>query len=171
MEHLQDVLLKEFSEESERSFSLGDTYDMKANVLLVVLTFLAGQSVYFLSLSHFWPIRYGQFLSSALIIISGVMILVELLPRNYQGYFPSNGAIERKISELRDKHKKNEEMVASELRETKIEWARSRASKNKEINARKSRLLDGAFWFLLTAILLNLATLAAFAMFPFLLAH
>lgn len=170
MEHLQDILIKEFSEESERSFSLGDTYDMKANVLLVVLTFLAGQSVYFLSLSHVWPIRYGQFVSSALIIVSGVMILLELFPRDYQGYFPSNGAIERKISELREKHK-SEETVISELGKMKIEWARSRARKNKEINARKSVLLNRAFWFLLAVISINLVTLAVFATHPSLLAH
>ena len=167
---MQDALLTEFSSESERSFSLGDTYDMKANVVLVVITFLAGQTAYFLSITHSPAVRDGQMLSAFLLVVCGVLTLVELFPRTYLFFSPSNGAIERKAKKFREEQKA-EEAVLRELLKHEVEWARERAVHNKGINKTKSAILGVIFWILSGAVVINLVTLVLFAMCPSLLAH
>lgn len=101
MDNLRTILLKEFSDESERSFVLGDTFDMKASILLVVITFLITQSFSFLAKADLLIIRYGQKAAAFLLAGAGALTIWELFPRDYIFFSPSNGAIEKKIAKLR----------------------------------------------------------------------
>jgi hypothetical protein len=171
MDSLQDVLLKEFSYEADRGFATCDAYDMKANVLLVVMAFLAAQTAYFISIAHSPIVQCGQFLSGLLLTMCGVLALAELLPRDFMAYSPSNGAIEKKIAKLRMEHDGNDEQVLRNLVDAQIGWARERAISNKKINRSKSRLLTWAFWTLSGAVIINLLTLVALSIHPFSLVH
>jgi hypothetical protein len=75
MGSLQDALLSEFSSEAERSFSLGDAYDMKANVLLVIITFLAAQTAYFLNITAGSTARFAQDISAVSISVAAILTL------------------------------------------------------------------------------------------------
>jgi len=171
MDSMQSILLKEFTSESERSFSLGDTFDMKANVLLVVITFLAGQTAYFLSIAHSSAVRHGQMLSAFLLIVCGALTLIELFPRTYLFFSPSNGAIERKAEKLRAGRQVDEAVISQELLGHAVEWARERAIHNKAINKVKSAILTVVFWVMSGAVAINLITLILFATCPSLVAH
>lgn len=132
MESFQAILLKEFTDEAERELSVCDSRDMKANVLLVVITFLAAQTAYFLSVAASPFLRYAQIFSGLLLAVCGALTLAELFPREYLTYHPSNGAIEKKLAHLRKEHEGKEDQVIRHLTEQQIEWARERAKKKQE---------------------------------------
>jgi archaellum biogenesis protein FlaJ (TadC family) len=172
MENLQTILLKEFSDESERSFTLGDAFDMKASILLIVITFLATQTASFLAKADLPVIWYGQIVAAFLLAGAGVLTIWELLPREYIFFSPSNGAIERKIAKLQQEHGDGHDHKVSEhLIEAQIEWARERALKHKSINRRKSSIIYGAFVLIAGAFAINITTVLFFVMRPFLAAH
>jgi len=167
MSNMQDVLLNDFSDEAERSFVLGDTFDMKANVLLVVITFLAAQTAYFLGIVKMPVEHYGQVASAILLAIAAVLVLLELRPKDYIFFSPSNGAIERKISKLQKEYgKEQDHKILEHLVRDEIEWARERAKKHKELNRQKSTLLQWAFYITAWSVAINLVTLLAFAILP-----
>ncbi|MGH9574403.1 MAG: hypothetical protein ACRD40_12865, partial [Candidatus Acidiferrales bacterium] len=102
---MENRLLNDYMAEAEYSISLGDSLDIKANIWLVVITFLATQTAYFLSKELHGYVFWGQVASASLLVIAGLLSLWELRPRNYILFRPSNGAIQKKLEKLREEHK------------------------------------------------------------------
>lgn len=165
----EELIFDQVCTEAERSFSFADTLDLKANVWLVVITFLATQTAYFTSksLTPFW--FYAQLASAGLLILAASLTLIELCPRTYCWFGPSNGAIESRLAELREHykgHESAEKMARTQLLKDQVEWARERAIQNKQKNEFKSMLIVWAFWLTLAAFGVNLITLLSLFKLP-----
>lgn len=167
---IENMLFTEYMDEASYSISLGDTLDMKANIWLVVITFLATQTAYFMSKSsHGWAF-WGQLVSAVFLIISGLLCLWELMPRNYLLFRPSEGAIQKKLEKLRAEHTGSpdkEKLVEAALVNAQVEWAKERIAANMAINTRKSTLIDWSFRLAAIAFIINFVTLTSFFKLPF----
>ena len=159
----QELIFEQFTGEAERSLTLGDSLDLKANVWLVVITFLATQTAYFIGKNNLPHVaRYGQFLAATLLVVAGILTLIELCPRTYSWFSPTNGAIEMRVAELEALYKDYEngdELTSKQLLVDEIEWAKQRTAQNGRINDFKSRLIVWSFGFAAAAGLINLLTL------------
>lgn len=160
---------EELTAEAERSVDLGDALDMKANVWLVVITFLGTQSVYFVEKGlPTWP-HLAQATAILLLIVAAILTLVGLYPRDYLLFTPSNGAIESRLSQLSEFYSDAAEastLIERQLIKDQIMWARERIETNHFLNKRKSGLLFWAFWFTALAAIMNLLTLLHFIKLP-----
>jgi hypothetical protein len=163
---IENMLLDEYMKEAEYSISLGDTLDMKANIWLVVITFLATQTAYFLSKGLLGCVFWGQVVSAFLLVIAGLLSLWELMPRDYLLFRPSEGAIQRKLEKLRNDHKDNEKLIESEIMNAQMLWAKERTEVNMGINEKKSALICWSFWLAAVAFVINFATLATLFKLP-----
>src|SRR5690348_2991559 len=71
-------------EKDTKQFSLGDTLDVKASVILVVIVFLATESGdFFRSNLGVWETRL-QYFSVVMLVIAGILAFIELCPREYK---------------------------------------------------------------------------------------
>jgi hypothetical protein len=166
---IENMLLDEYMKEAEYSVTLGETLDMKANIWLVVITFLAAQTAYFLSKGLSGYVFCGQVASALLLIGAALLSLWELMPRRYLLFTPSEGAIQKKLEKLRDEHKESaekEKLVESGIVNAQMQWAKERTAVNMAINHKKSALIDWSFWLTAGAVILNFATLATFFKLP-----
>jgi hypothetical protein len=167
---IENTLFEQYMKEAEYSLSLGDTLDMKANIWLVVITFLATQTAYFLSKGLHGYAYWEQVGTACLLIIAGLLSFWELRPRNYLLFRPSEGAIQIKIEKLREQHKGSPDqakLVESGIINAQMEWAKERTKVNMVINENKSDLLDWSFRLTAIAFILNFATLISFFKFSF----
>jgi len=169
-EDIEISWLDELRSEADRSLSQGDTLDMKANIWLVVITFLATQTVFFLG-QNLTPIEHsGQILSVVLFVIAGAITLIELCPRTYLIYEPSNGAIEDRRTNLEAYYAQYEDSgqrVESQLLKDQLKWAKERIAKNQSINRGKSKLVVWSFWLTAAGATINFLTLLHFVKLPF----
>jgi hypothetical protein len=160
---IENMLFEQYMKEAEYSISLGDTLDMKANIWLVVITFLATQTAYFLSKELHGYVFWGQVVSAFLLLVAGLLSLWELMPRDYLLFRPSQGAIQKKIEKLRDEHKEStdkEKMVEAGIVNAQMQWAKERTEFNMAINDKKSALINWSFWLAAVSFGFNFATLA-----------
>jgi hypothetical protein len=161
---IESMLFDGYMKEAEYSITLGDTLDMKANIWLVVITFLATQTAYFLSKELSVCLFWGQVASAFLLVIAGLLSLWELMPRDYLLFRPSEGAIQRKLEKLRNEHKEStdeEKLVEAAIMNAQMEWAKERIEFNMRINRKKSALIDWSFWLAAAAFVINFVTLAS----------
>jgi hypothetical protein len=88
MANYDETVMDSLRSQDEREVDLGDTFDIKTSIALVILIFLATQSAEFLKmpLSSFWHLI--QQLSVASLVIAGVLALIELIPRDYRLRMP-----------------------------------------------------------------------------------
>ncbi len=163
MDGYNETVAEFLRSQDDREVDLGDTFDIKTSIALVIITFLATQSAEFLKtpLSVCW--HSVQRLSVACIVVAGVLALLELIPRNYRlrmtpdeflkwvdqtkTFYQENGATDPEGSTL------------ERIRSIEIEKLKARFTANSAVNAWKSRLMAWSFYFTMAAVALNLATL------------
>lgn len=163
---IEKVKAENAKDKDARQFSLGDTLDVKASVILVVIVFLATQSGDFFH-SHLgvWETRL-QYLSVAALVAAGVLAFIELCPRNYSTD-DSVGEFAKWLDELvayyRKEGKADQEKVVEQTIEEATrgicQRAKERAEKNLTINKRKSSLLYGCYLCTAISFAVNLLTL------------
>jgi hypothetical protein len=163
MEAAETTIVADFLAEAERSVSYGEALDMKASIWLVIITFLATQTAYFLGKDLTRLEHHGQVLSAILLIIAGALVLAELRPQDYQIFEPSRTEEER-LTELRNHYIKyeREDLVSTKFLEEQMKWAKERIIVNRRINEQKSRLVDWSFRFMALGTAINLLTLLHF---------
>jgi hypothetical protein len=170
--HMDDKynFLEEIQSEDERTFALGDVLDVKASIWLVVITFLAGQTAYFLSRGLSPHLYDGQLVSCLFLGIAGLLTLFELRPRKYDFFSPSNGVIEARLAQLREHYKAEvnaDELAQKQILEDQVGWTKAAIVKNQRINKFKGDLVDWSFWLTTAAATINLLTLLSFFKLPF----
>jgi hypothetical protein len=154
MEHVIDRLEKK----DELVMALGDTLDVKASIVLVLLTVLATQTGTFLVTAS--PDHILQVWSAAAQAIAGVLALFELWPREYAVELPEQlkswvDGLHLYYAEDPDGEKK----VSAAFEKGLIERATERIQKNTTLNDNKVFLLEWSFRFTGVAFLLNLSSL------------
>jgi hypothetical protein len=161
---IENMLFEQYMKEAEYSLLLGDTLDMKGNIWLVVITFLATQTAYFLSKGLHGCVFWGQVASASLLVMAGLLTLWALMPRDYWVFRPSGGEIQKKIEKLREKHKDSPDqakLVEAGLINAQMEWAKERTEVNMAINDTKSALVKWSFRVAAIAFVINFVTLAS----------
>lgn len=163
MEKYNEAILELVRSQDEREIELGDTFDIKTSIALVIITFLATQSAEFLRspLSAWW--HTIQRFSVACAVIAGVLALVELIPRKYRLRMSPdeflNWVDKTKAFYEADGTHDPESSTVERIKDVELDKARTRFAANSAINASKSRLMEWAFYFTMAAMALNLATL------------
>jgi hypothetical protein len=159
----EEVLLNDYNAEAERTLSTCDAYDVKASIWLAVIIFLGTQTAYLIEQTLSPCLKWGQFLSASLLVLGGVVTLIELRPREYRRYSPSNGVIEKWLSRLRADHageEKSETVISNKITIRKLTWLKEMIIANKDLNEKKARLLLLAFWSTAAAATINIVTIA-----------
>lgn len=141
---------------------MADSLDVKASILLLVITFIATQTAYFLD-------KHATGYAHSLLIASGVLLglatvaaFVELWPRTYVIPAPETSGVDR-AAELRDFYAKHEgigaDSMMSEFTKNEMGWAQARIEKNEGINYTKARFLGWSFYLTALAMTLNILVL------------
>jgi hypothetical protein len=159
---VNDRLLAELSAKDDLAFKLGDTFDVKASIGLVVITFLGTQTAYLLDkhvtgLSHIL-----QDASVVALAVATIASIVELWMRNHVIIEPEANTASR-IIELRSYYSQDgdevEANVLEQLTQDEIEWTLARIATNQAQNRVKGRWLDWAFQAIAVSLILNAMTL------------
>ncbi|MHB1794647.1 MAG: hypothetical protein ACYCPO_06735 [Acidobacteriaceae bacterium] len=160
MEELNQIILEHLQSQDDLEFELGDTFDIKTSIALVIIIFLATQSGGFLSSKM--PLHWHniQIASVACVVIAGFLAMFALWPRNYKLKLEPKGFLGW-VKEVKEFYGDDKAAVVEFLRSTQIEKIQKRFARNSSINARKSRFMELAFYFTMAALVLNIATLLA----------
>ena len=153
--------------ESKNNFevSLGDTLDVKASILLLIITFLATFAAAVLS-SNYEPLwRYAQIASLFFLMISSFYSIGALWPREYttsesipEDFIAWVENLDSHWKEQKPEQNMFEYILLDEMRKT------ARAEReNKAINVDKIRLLKRSFWTMLLVLAIDLIVAIASA--------
>jgi hypothetical protein len=151
-----DELLYQKIEERDRlEFSLCDSTDVKASIILLLITFLAGLSASLLAAKELdILVRAGQGLVIVLLAASTLFSLLCLKPRDYSTEKRPQ-EYKKWLSKLREhfaEKPNTESEVLNEFRKGSIDKTLERISQNYDVNRNKLRHLHVSFWFLMAAL-------------------
>lgn len=170
MDGVNERLLDELNAKDDLAIRLGDTLDVKASIGLVVITFLATQTAYFLDKHVSGAAHNMQIGSVVSLSVALIFALLELWPRTYMLPLPESSGISR-AEQLRKHYAQYEDApisaVVEQLTKDEIAWAKTRITANQKKNHRKSAWLSVSFYFTVGALILNLLTLFWAIQHPF----
>jgi hypothetical protein len=157
--------LGERTRERDRfELELGDTFDVKASIVLLILTFLGTTSATMLTADRLTAVsKLAQIPVIALVVISGMFCVACLWPKDYLfDDLPETYA--NWLADLGESDSERLEGVTT----LSIELANGRIAHNHALNRTKAWSLNGAFWFMAPALFVELSVLAyiAFAIRP-----
>ncbi len=159
-----DFILEKTKERDRFELELSDTFDVKASIVLLILTFLGTISATILTADRLAQMaKLAQFPVIAGVVISGIFCVACLWPKVYllddlpETYSKSLPGLGQSDAERLEK-----------VTNISIELANGRISHNHALNATKSWALNRAFWSMSAALLFELAAIAyiAFAIHP-----
>ncbi len=157
-ERAYERLLAEIGSKDDLAVRLGDTLDVKASILLVVITFLATQTAYFLDKHATGTPHYLLEGAGIILALATIAAFVELWPRTYMMPVPESSGVDR-AAELRDFYSQHADVDVStmlgEFTKDQIGWARTRIATNQGINRQKSTYLSLSFYFIAVGMVLN----------------
>jgi hypothetical protein len=157
--------LGERTRERDRfELDLGDTFDVKASIVLLILTFLGTISATMLTADRLAAAaKLAQIPVIASIVISGIFCVACLWPKDYL-FDDLPEAYANWLADLGESDSEQLEGVIS----LSLELANGRIIHNHALNKTKAWSLNGAFWFMALALFIELGALAylAFASRP-----
>jgi hypothetical protein len=133
--------------------------DVKASIILVAVTFLAGQTTYLLTkhMNGFW--RWEQFFCAFLLLIAAVILAFMLRIQTYDGECSEDYLTWR--DDTVTKLGENGDMVTSHLRAEIVQGCKERIEKAREINDSKVKQVKVVYVLTLAAFMCNLLALIA----------
>jgi hypothetical protein len=153
-----DLLIERLTNRESQLSQQSDTLDVKASILLVVVTFLAGQSADLLSKHpHGW-IHWEQMTSIVLQVIAGVLLALQLRIRTYSA--ETSEKYPQWRDELSQHYRGSETSILDQMKRVIIEAYTTRLSEANRYNDRKASLVNKTFWITLLSLACNLAALA-----------
>ena len=157
--------LGERTRERDRfELDLGDTFDVKASIVLLILTFLGTISATMLTADKLTAVpKLAQIPVIAATVISGIFCVACLWPKDYL----FDDLPETYANWLVDLGESDAEQLKG-VTNLSLELANGRITHNHALNKTKAWSLNGAFWFMALALFVELGTLAylAFAIRP-----
>lgn len=155
-----DLIAKRLDVKDDQVFKLGDVFDVKASIGLIVITFLATQTATFLATTG-GRVEHGLEVAAAVALaLAGALAFLELWPRYYA--IETTEALDGWIGELQAYYQHDldaDAKVAAQLRAGLIKRVKERITVNAALNARKATYLTWSFTFTGIALGLNLITL------------
>lgn len=156
-----DILIARLTNRETQLMQQADALDVKASILLVAVTFLAGQSTYFLTKYPVGIIHWIQ-LVSVVIQIAAALLLAHLLRiRDYSGEATEHYPAWR--DSLRDYHGGDSSKMEAALTTGIIDGCIERANVAKAINNRKASVINVTYWMTLASLACNLIVLIRIA--------
>jgi len=154
----KQIIDEHLRSQDDREFGLGDTLDIKTSIALVVVIFLATQSGGFLASPM--PLHWHniQIVSVGCVIIAGVLAMIVLWPRTYKLKIQPSEFLgwTKQVNEF---YGENRVAAVEFIRSKQIQRIQKRFAVNSSINASKSAAMSWSFYFTMTALILNIATL------------
>lgn len=148
------------AERDQLELSLGDTLDVKAGILLAVITILGTLTGALLTSSSLGKSsQIAQVVSLSLLVLGCTFAIVAMLPRDY--LLPDlPGKYKKWIDDVKQFYKDDPEEAESQTANGMAQVANERIETNHKINSNKSRYLSLSFWPTLLALAIDIGTLA-----------
>jgi hypothetical protein len=160
----EQIIFENLKSQNDIEYELGDTLDIKTSIALVIIIFLATQSGGFLATAMPRHWHNIQLVAVICLVFAGLLAVSELFPRTYKvGLEPDEfikwaqdveGFYNAKASS--NPEKKGVEFIRRKVADQMLR----RFTANSAINSLKSKLVTWVFGLTLTALILNLFTLA-----------
>ncbi|MGA6952630.1 MAG: hypothetical protein WBY96_16645 [Candidatus Sulfotelmatobacter sp.] len=152
------------SERDRYELELGDAFDVKASIVLLILTFLGTTSATILTANGLtrFP-KLMQIPAIAAVVISGLFCVACLWPKDYL----LDDLPETYANWLEDMGESDSERLEG-VTSLSFELANGRIAHNHALNRTKAWSLNGAFWSMSIALFIELGAIAylAFAIRP-----
>lgn len=156
---ISDILWEDASELDEAIVKLGDALDVKASIVLILVTLLGAISGPILVLAGLpQQVKIAQCVAVAALTLAVYFSLVVLWPSDFS-MPPDTDSWEQFIWETGAEQQNNAQAIATELRASRIRLAKKRIASNQKITVRKARFNQYAFYATAAAIVLDVATL------------
>jgi hypothetical protein len=164
---IEDSIFDDATKLDEINYQIGDTLDVKASIIFVVLTFLATMSGQILAIPGLPPpVKYFQLASILLLIIAGAFTILALWPRVFD--VPPDPEESAKYSDkLEEKYKGRQDAVKLVRDAFIAAWFKNineRIARNRRIALRKAKLNKWALRAVVLATGLELASLSLLAL-------
>jgi hypothetical protein len=158
-----DTIAQEAERLDELKYQAADVLDVKASIILVVVTFLGTLSGQILSLPDLpTNVKVAQIVAVVADCLAGMLTLVALWPRDFD-LPPSTEesvAYVEKLEKHFDGQVGAEDLVFEEFRKSRARGISSRIKTNSKLVAFKSRLNHWTFYIVSTAVAAELVSLA-----------
>jgi hypothetical protein len=156
-----ELLIERLTDRASQLSAQSDTLDVKASILLVVVTFLAGQSADLLSKHHNGWVHWEQIVCIVLQIGAGVLLALQLRITSYDVELSETYPKWRdELSTYYANDAKKDENVLRDLQKGIIQRSVVRLEKTRKSNEQKATLVNLTFWVTLVSLACNLAALA-----------
>ncbi len=164
-----ELLFRKMDERDKLEFSLCDSTDVKASILLLLITFLAGLTASLLTEKKLSTlIRFGHEIVTSLLAVSTVFAVLSLKPRDYSTEKRPD-EYEGWLKKLREHYagKPDAEFeVFHQFRSGSSAKTLARINENYKLNRSKLKYLCVSFWVLVAALGSELLLLSIQALTP-----
>lgn len=159
---IADAIWEDVKRLDEVNFQLGDVLDVKASIILVVITLLGALSTSILLLPNLSAtIKLVQVIAVVGIVLAVVFSIIALWPRDFK-IPPTPESWVSHINKLKEEHKDCTDaaaLILQKFHEARMRVAMKRITSNKAIAEKKAKLNDLSFYATAGAILMELITL------------
>ena len=159
-----DLIVERLNAKDELTYQRGDTLDVKASIVLVVVTFLAGQSADILAKGNLTHLgKVVQIVSAVSIALAGILVWGQLWPREYEVEAAEKlPQWKQDLEAFYSQDSNASATVAALLVEGIIARTIERIYVNSAINKRRSNLLLWSYIFASLSLGTNLMTTFGF---------
>jgi hypothetical protein len=164
--NVDPLIIERLNAKDELTYQRGDTLDVKASIVLVVVTFLAGQSADLLAKGNLTPYgKIAQIVAAISIALAGILVWGQLWPREYEveaaEKFPQ---WKEDLEEFYSQDSDTSVTVSTLLIEGIIARTTERIYANSAINRGRSNLLLWSYIFASLSLGINLVTTFGFGL-------
>jgi hypothetical protein len=160
------LIIERLSAKDELTFQRGDTLDVKASIVLVVVTFLAGQSADLLAKGNLTCLgKVTQIVAAISLALAGILLWCQLWPREYE--VEAAEKLPQWKADLEDFYRDDPDgamKVFDLLTKGIIDRTAERISVNGAKNRTRSQLLLWSYVFTTLSLAINLLTLFGFGL-------
>ncbi len=160
------LLVERLNAKDELTYQRGDTLDVKASIVLVVVTFLAGESAELLAKGDLTCLgKVTQIIAATSLALAGILVWGQLWPREYE--VEAAEKLPEWRAELEDFYQDDPDAsakVLTLLTKGIIDRTTERIYANDAINRARSSLLLWSYVFTTLSLGINLLTLFGFGL-------
>jgi hypothetical protein len=160
------LIIERLNAKDELTYQRGDTLDVKASIVLVVVTFLAGQSAELLAKGNLTCLgKVTQIIAVLSLGLAGILVWGQLWPREYE--VESAEKLPEWRAELQEFYQDDPNASAKVLNllaKGIIDRTTERIYANNAINTTRSSLLLWSYVFTTLSLAINLFTLFGFGL-------
>ncbi|MGA7693641.1 MAG: hypothetical protein WCA76_01365 [Candidatus Sulfotelmatobacter sp.] len=155
------LIVERLNAKDELTYQRGDTLDVKASIVLVVVTFLAGQSAELLAKGNLtYPGKVTQIIAAVSLALAGILVWGQLWPREYE--VEAAEKLPKWRKELEEFYRDDPDAsakVLTLLTKGIIDRTTERIYANAAINRTRSSLLFWSYVFTTLSLGINLLSL------------